>query len=63
MELSPARLILLERSEPALYAIEQELRYQVPDGVVLQPVLGSATDPQLLQHLFADQAQLVFHGC
>ena len=35
----------------------------MPDGVVLQPVLGSATDPQLLQRLFADQAvQLVFHA-
>ena len=63
LALSPARLILLERSEPALYAIEQELRSLVPDGVVLQPVLGSATDPQLLQRLFADQAvELVFHA-
>ncbi|MEE2695837.1 MAG: nucleoside-diphosphate sugar epimerase/dehydratase [Cyanobacteriota bacterium] len=63
LALSPARLILLERSEPALYAIEQELRSLVPDGVVLQPVLGSATDPQLLQRLFAEQAvELVFHA-
>jgi len=61
--LSPARLILLERSEPALYAIEQELRSVVPDGVVLQPVLGSATDLQLLQRLLAEQAvKLVFHA-
>ena len=61
--LAPARLILLERSEPALYAIEQELRSLLPDGVVLQPVLGSATDSQLLQRLFADQVvQLVFHA-
>ena len=61
--LSPSQLILLERSESALYAIEQELRSLVPDGVVFQPVLGSATDPQLLQSLFADQAvELVFHA-
>ena len=61
--LAPARLILLERSEPALYAIEQELRSLLPDGVVLQPVLGSATTLQLLQRLFADQVvQLVFHA-
>ena len=60
---SPARLILLERSEPALYAIEQELRSLVPDGVVLQPVLGCATDRPLLRRLFADEAvQLVFHA-
>ena len=63
LKLSPARLILLERSEPALYAIEQELRSLLPDQVVLQAVLGSATDPQLLQHLFSDQlVQLVFHA-
>ena len=61
--LSPARLILLERSEPALYAIEQELRSFVTDGVVLQPVLGCASDPQLLQRVFADHAvELVFHA-
>ena len=63
LALSPSRLILLERSEPALYAIEQELRSLVPDGVRLQPVLGSATDPQLLQRLFADQpVELVLHA-
>ena len=61
--LSPARLILLESSEPALYAIEQELRLLVSDGLVLQSVLGSATDLQLLKCLFADHSvQLVFHA-
>ena len=63
LALSPSRLILLERSEPALYAIEQELRSLSADGVVLKSVLGSATDPQLLRYLFADQAvELVFHA-
>ena len=63
LKLSPARLILLERSEPALYAIEQELRSLVPDQAILQPVLGSATEPQLLQRLFFDNAvELVFHA-
>ena len=63
LALSPARLVMLERSEPALYAIEQDLRSLVPDGVALQSVLGSATDPQLLQRLFADEeVELVFHA-
>ena len=63
LALSPSRLILLERSEPSLYAIEQELRSLVPDRVVLQLVLGCATDLQLLQHLFAHEAvELVFHA-
>ena len=37
-------------------------RSLVPDGVVL-PVLGNATDPQLLQGLFEDKAvELVFRS-
>ena len=36
----PTRLILLEISEPALYAIDQELRSLLPHGVVLHSVLG-----------------------
>ena len=63
LALSPSQLILLDSSEPALYTIEQELRSLLPDGVVLQPVLGTATDSQLLQRLFVDQAvDLVFHA-
>ena len=63
LALSPKRLILLERSEPALYAIEQELRSCASDGVVLQPVLGSASDLQLLQSLFDEKAvERVFHA-
>ena len=61
--LSPVLLILLERSEPALYAIEQELRSLLPVGVELKAVLGSATNHQLLQRLFSDQSvELVFHA-
>ena len=53
LSLSPSRLILLDSSEPALYAIEQELRSLSLEGVELQAVLGSATDATLLQNLFA----------
>ena len=63
LALSPTRLILLESSEPALYAIEQELNSLLPDGVMLQAVLGSANDLQLLQCLFTRQSvDLVFHA-
>ena len=63
LALSPSRLILLERIEPSLYVIEQELRSLLPEAVVLHPVLGSATDPQLLHHLFAEYSvDLVFHA-
>ena len=55
-------MILLDHGN-ALYAIEQELRSLLPDGVVLLAALGSATDPELLQRLFVDQAvDLVFHA-
>ena len=61
--LLPARLILLESSEPRPYAIEQELRSLLPERVVLQALLGSATDSKLLQHCFAHEAvSLVFHA-
>ena len=63
LALSPSRLILLERSEPALYAIEQELRLALPLGVELFPLLGSATDSQLLQKSFTHHGvELVFHA-
>ena len=63
LALSPARLILLDSSEPALYAIEQELRSLSPDLPELQAVLGSATEQQFLKRLFADHAvQMVFHA-
>ena len=55
LSLSPARLILLERSEPALYSIDQELRSLLCDDIQLQSVLGSATDQQLLQRLFVQE--------
>ena len=59
----PSRPILLEVSEPAFYAIDQELRSIVLDGVVLQPVLASATDSHLLKRLFSRECvDLVFHG-
>ena len=63
LQLSPSILILLESSEPSLYAVEQELRQQLPASVELVPVLGSAADPALVQRLFADHGvQTVFHA-
>ena len=63
LSLMPARLVLLERCEPALYAIEQELRTLLPNGVELLPVLGSATNPHLLQRVFVQEGvDTVFHA-
>ena len=63
LQLEPKVLILLERSEPSLYALEQELRQQLSASMKLLPVLGSAADSALVQRLFASHAvQTVFHA-
>ncbi len=63
LQLAPRALILLESSEPSLYAVEQELRQLLPASVEMVPVLGSAADPALMQRLFADHGvQTVFHA-
>ena len=63
LQLAPTVLILLESSEPSLYAVEQELRQQLPAAVKLLPVLGSATDSALVQRIFAvHDVHTVFHA-
>ena len=61
--LRPRRLVLLERSEPSLYAIDQELRRNLPGDVELVAVLGSAADSKLASRVLQEQAvQVVFHA-
>lgn len=63
LALRPRRLVLLERSEPSLYGIDQELRRSLPANVELVSVLGSATDGQLVSRVLQEQAvQVVFHA-
>ena len=63
LNLHPSRLILLDISEPALYAIEQELQLSGITVCELISVLGSAADAVLMQQLFtAHQVQVVFHA-
>ncbi|KEO52690.1 polysaccharide biosynthesis protein [Thioclava pacifica] len=60
----PARLILLELSESALYHAEAELRGLAEEvGAVLVPKLGSAGDPLLLRAIFAQhRVDVVLHA-
>jgi FlaA1/EpsC-like NDP-sugar epimerase len=60
----PAQLILLELSELALYAANQELRLLAePFGTRIVPVLGSAADPVLVASLFAQNGvDVVMHA-
>ena len=61
-EQNPARLILVERSEPALFAIEQEL-IGSHRHVELAPCASSVCDEESIARLFAKhQPTLVFHA-
>ncbi len=55
--------MLLERSEPSLYAIHQELKDLLRADTALEPVLGSAIVTALVERLFREQAvSVVFHA-
>ena len=60
----PARLVLFELSELALYNVHQELGPLACDaGIEVVPVLGSVTDPrQMRMVLQAHQVQVVLHA-
>lgn len=57
----PAKLVLLEASEYALYCIEQELTTK--GGPEIVPVLGSVTDEQLVRRtLRKHQIEVLYHA-
>jgi FlaA1/EpsC-like NDP-sugar epimerase len=59
---APGRLVLLDLSEFALYAIEQEFRDRHP-GVVVSPQIGDAKAAARVGDLFARyRPELVFHA-
>jgi len=63
LRLNPYRLLLLERSEPSLYAIEQQLRPHLTDDIELVPILGSARDEALVKRVLTDHlVQVIFHA-
>jgi FlaA1/EpsC-like NDP-sugar epimerase len=60
-KLSPKKLILLDSSELGLFLIEQELTQALKS--VLVPVLGSVTDPKLVDFLFKTHGiDTVYHA-
>jgi FlaA1/EpsC-like NDP-sugar epimerase len=59
---APARLVLFDLSEFALYAIEQEFRDHYP-GIALAAAIGDAKDERRVKEIFARHApQVVFHA-
>lgn len=64
LECHPAKIILFELSEPALYTVHKDLSLRAKElGTVLVPVLGSAGDPVLaLRILSGHRADTVLHA-
>jgi len=59
---APARIVLFDNSELALYAIEQEFRDRLP-RVPVTAVIGDAKDARRVQEVFARYApKIVFHA-
>ena len=60
----PARVVLYELSELALYTVHQELGHLTEGtGIELVPVLGSVTDPRQVRLVLADyDVQVVLHA-
>lgn len=59
--LNPRKIILLDNSEPSLYAIEQEMVTHA--HFELATILGSVTDNHLIERLFTtENIQTVFHA-
>lgn len=63
LALRPARLLLLETSEFALYSIHRELEAERDDGCELIPLLGSVTDAGRVREILATwQPQQIYHA-
>jgi FlaA1/EpsC-like NDP-sugar epimerase len=59
---APARIVLFDASEFALYSIEQEFRDRLPH-VKVAAVIGDARDPRRVAEVFArHRPQVVFHA-
>ncbi|MFZ4775537.1 MAG: polysaccharide biosynthesis protein [Terrimicrobiaceae bacterium] len=59
---NPAMLILVERSEPALFLIEQELRASYP-ALVIKPLASSVTQQKRMEDIFQRyRPDIVFHA-
>ena len=60
---NPSKIIIFERSEPSLFALEQELISKIDPTTSLIPILGCAQDQELLKSIFqSHQVDYVFHA-
>jgi len=60
---NPSKIIIFERSEPSLFALEQELISALDPKISLIPILGCAQDEDLLNSIFeSHKVDYVFHA-
>ncbi len=64
MQCSPAKMVLFEMSEVALYKVDMELRQIAEDTEIeIVPVLGTVTDARQVRRILADHdVQVVLHA-
>ena len=63
LDISPKKLILLDISELSLYNINQELELKYSKFVDIYPLLGSASDDNLIKKIFSEnKIDFVFHA-
>lgn len=64
MQCSPAKMVLFELSEVALYKVDMELRQIAEDTEIeIVPVLGTVTDARQVRRILADNdVQVVLHA-
>ena len=62
MRFCPGRLVLLDRSEPALFEIDQELRHRWV-GSRIDPMIGDVTDRRRIEHIVNQtRPHVIFHA-
>lgn len=61
-QLNPARLLLLDQSEPSLFLIEQEL-IEAGMGAIIQPLVADILDQERMRYIFERfKPEVVFHA-
>tara|TARA_Y100001978_G_scaffold202333_1_gene223136 strand:+ start:110 stop:2017 length:1908 start_codon:yes stop_codon:yes gene_type:complete len=63
LNFKPNKLIILENNELALYSIESELKEYFLGDTIIIPILGNATNQNLINNLFDEHnIQTIFHA-
>ena len=62
-KLKPSKIILLERNEPSLYSIKEQLKKQYDHSIIIKPILGNTLNKNQLIEIFnVEKIDIVFHA-